>query len=143
MKWRKSMITAPGLLAGMGVIVGAWGYFGVTPAAVQAPGGFEVWQVLRPGEDWQTFWSYREGLRYYGGAIFLLTAAMALLHYAMVGPDRVTVSGRKVQRFRGSEVLMHMALALSFLVLWVSGLYLLWSRLVLEGPDRPRWWSSL
>ncbi len=138
MRWRGWMITTATLLAGTGVAVGAWGYFAVTPAAVQAPGGLEVWAALRPGEGWQTFWSYRDGLRYYGAAFFLLTAALAVLHYAAVGPDRVPASGRTVERYRGSEVLMHTTLAFSFLVLWASGLYLLWSRLVVGGPA-PFW----
>jgi formate dehydrogenase subunit gamma len=105
---------------------------------VIAPGGFEVWATLRPGEEWQTFWGYRDSLRYFGATFFLLTAALAMLHYAAVGPARVPTSGRTVQRFRWSEVLTHAALTFSFLVLWVSGLYLLLSRLFLERPA-PFW----
>ena len=138
MKRRIWLVMTAMLLAGLGVVVGAWGYLGVGSEEVIAPGGFEVWQTLRPGEEWQTFWGYRDSLRYFGATLFLLTAALAMLHYAAVGPARVPTSGRTVQRFRGSEVLMHTALVLSFLVLWVSGLYLLLSRLVVEGPA-PFW----
>ena len=138
MKRRIWLVMTAMLLAGLGVVVGAWGYLGVGSEEVIAPGGFEVWQTLRPGEEWQTFWGYRDSLRYFGATLFLLTAALAMLHYAAVGPARVPTSGRTLQRFRGSEVLMHTALVLSFLVLWVSGLYLLLSRLVVEGPA-PFW----
>jgi formate dehydrogenase subunit gamma len=93
---------------------------------------------LRPADGWQKFWAYREALRYYGAAAFLLTAALALLHYAAVGPYRVPLSGRTVRRFPWSEVLMHLVLALTFLLLWASGLYLLLNRLVLEQPH-PFW----
>ena len=138
MKRRIWLVMTAMLLAGLGVVVGAWGYLVVGSEQVIAPGGFEVWATLRPGEEWQTFWGYRDSLRYYGAVLFLLTAALALLHYAAVGPDRISASGRTAQRFRGSEVLMHTALTFSFLVLWVSGLYLLLSRLFLERPA-PFW----
>ncbi|MFQ5861381.1 MAG: formate dehydrogenase subunit gamma [Dehalococcoidia bacterium] len=137
MRWQGWIVTSATLLGGLGVAVGAWGYF-ATATGAAVPGDFEVWQTLRPGEDWQTFWSYRDGLRYYGGALLLLTVVLALLHYVAVGPDRVPASGRMVERYRGSEVLMHAALALSFLVLLASGLYLLWGRFVVGGPA-PFW----
>jgi formate dehydrogenase subunit gamma len=138
MKGRVWLVLTATLLAGLGVVVGAWGYLVVGSEEVIAPGGFEVWATLRPGEAWQDFWGYRDSLRYYGAALFLLTAALAMLHYAAVGPDRVPTSGRTVQRYRWSEVLTHAALTFSFLVLWVSGLYLLLSRLFLERPA-PFW----
>jgi formate dehydrogenase subunit gamma len=130
-------ITVATLLAGLGVAVGAWGYF-ASAAGPAVPGGFEVWQDLRPAEEWQSFWSFRDGLRFYAGVVFLLTAALALLHYATVGPDRVPASGQMVERYRGSEVLMHAVLAVTFLILTASGLYLLWNRLVVGGPA-PFW----
>ena len=138
MKRRIWLVMTATLLAGLGVAIGAWGYVAGGSEQVVVPGDFGVWATLRPGEEWQTFWGYRDSLRYYGAVLFLLTAALALLHYAAVGPDRISASGRTAQRFRGSEVLMHTALVLSFLVLWVSGLYLLLSRLVVEGPA-PFW----
>ncbi|MFQ5960089.1 MAG: formate dehydrogenase subunit gamma [Candidatus Methylomirabilales bacterium] len=138
MRWRGWIIITATLLAGLSVVVGAWGYFTVSPKEVITPGGFEVWGTLRPGEAWEGFWVYRDGLRYYGAALFLLTAALVLLHYAAVGPDTVSASGRTVQRFRWREVLTHAALTFSFLVLWVSGLYLILSRLFLERPA-PFW----
>lgn len=138
MKRRIWLVMTAMLLAGLGVVVGAWGYLVVGSEQVIAPGGFEVWATLRPGEEWQTFWGYRDSLRYFGATLFLLTAALAMVHYAVVGPDRVPTSGRTVQRYRWSEVLTHAALTFSFLVLWVSGLYLLLSRLFLERPA-PFW----
>ena len=138
MKWRVWLVMTATVLAGLGVVVGAWGFFAVRPEQGIAPGGFEVWATLRPEEGWQSFWGYRDGLRYYGAALFLITMAAGLLHYAVVGPDRVPASGRSVQRYLWAEVLMHAALAFSFLVLWVSGLYLLLSRLFLERPA-PFW----
>ncbi len=138
MKRRIWLVMTAMLLAGLGVVVGAWGYLVVGSEQVIAPGGFEVWATLRPGEEWQTFWGYRDSLRYFGATLFLLTAALAMLHYAAVGPVRVPTSGRTVQRYRWSEVLTHAALTFSFLVLWVSGLYLLLSRLFLERPA-PFW----
>jgi formate dehydrogenase subunit gamma len=137
MRWRGWIITTAILLSGLGVAVGAWAYFATGPAPA-VPGGYEVWQTLRPGEEWQAFWNYRNGIRLYGAALFVFAAALALLHYVVIGPDRVAASGRMVARFRGGEVVMHMALALSFLVLLSSGLYLLWNRLLVGGP-MPFW----
>lgn len=133
MRWREWMITTAVLLAGLGVAMGAWAYFATAPAPA-VPGGYEVWQTLRPGEQWQSFWSYRNGVRFYGAALFVLAAVLALLHYALIGPDWLPASGRMVVRFRRGEVFMHMMLALSFIVLLSSGLYLLWNRLVVGGP---------
>ena len=126
------------LLAGFGLAVGAWGYLSVSPRDVIVPGSFEVWGTLRPGNEWQNFWDFRDGLRFYGGSLFLLTVALALFHYAAVGPDRVPESGQTVRRFRWGEVLMHATLLFSSIALWASGLYLLWNRLFLEGPA-PTW----
>lgn len=133
-RWMMVMAT---LLAGLGVGAGAWGYFLADQGQV-APGGYEVWTALRPTKGWQSFWYYRDGLRYYGAALFLITVALTLLHYAAVGPDRVPLSGRRVRRFGWSEVATHSTLAVSFLALWMSGLYLLWARLFLEKPA-PFW----
>lgn len=140
MKLRRLIVMAATALAGLSVAIGAWGYFYAAGPGPVVPGGYEIWAALRPGQGWERFWNFREGLRYYGGALFLLTAALALLHYAVVGPDRVPLAGRVVQRYWWSEVLMHTVLAVSFLVLWVSGLYLLWSHLFREGPA---FWGGL
>ncbi|MFQ5849729.1 MAG: hypothetical protein ACE5JU_03960 [Candidatus Binatia bacterium] len=137
-KIRACMVVAAILLAGGGVAVGAWGYFAVRPGWVAAPGGSEVWQALRPGDGWEAFWTYREGLRYYGAGFFLLTVALGMLHYVLVGPDRVSTGGRAVERYRRREVLTHTALGVLFLVLWASGLYLLLGQFFLSGPA-PFW----
>ena len=138
MRQRGWMVAIAGLLAGLAVVCGAWGTYVTAPPGPIAPGGFEVWAALRPAEGWQSFGVYRDGLRYYGGAFFLLTVALALFHYAVVGPHRVPLSGRTVRRYQWGEVLTHSVLAVSYLLLWMSGLYLLWNRLVLERPT-PVW----
>lgn len=80
---------------------------------------------------WQEFVTYREALRWFGGAVLGLTVVLVLSHFAVYGAHHVRPRGRLVRRYRVKEVLLHALLALAFLGAWATSTYLVLAKYVL------------
>jgi formate dehydrogenase subunit gamma len=103
-----------------------------TNVLIQPPARF-IGQEHRTtaGEAWRLF---RNGpLTFYGGWLVLLVLAVIAALYFVKGPIRLHggLSGRKILRFTLSERIVHWSVAISFCVLGISGLIMLFGKYVL------------
>jgi formate dehydrogenase subunit gamma len=83
------------------------------------------------GEAWR---QYRNGpLTQYGGWLLVVAVGLIAAAYAIFGPakQKGPDTGRKIQRFTPVERAAHWAVAISFVVLAISGLVILFGKYVL------------
>ena len=83
------------------------------------------------GEAWRKF---RNGpITFYGGWLVLLVVAVIAAIYFTMGPIKLhePPTGRKIERFTPAERWVHWSVAISFCVLGVSGLVMLFGKYVL------------
>jgi formate dehydrogenase subunit gamma len=137
-----------------------------TAAAPAAPGKSDDWRAVRQGqtgyvsipdkqagrliqsggENWR---NWRNGpISVWGGWAMLGTIALLALFFAVRGRIRIEhgASGRRVERFNDVERFAHWLTAVSFIVLALSGLNILYGRYVLRpiiGADAFAALSSL
>lgn len=117
----------------------AWATSHVVPppsALRQAAPEFQVSQVpevapREPMPGWQAFVTYREALRWFGGAVLALMVVAALSHLAVYGYHHLRPTGRLIRRYTAKEVLLHALLALAFVGAWASSTYLILAKHVL------------
>lgn len=136
-----------------------WGGSGDVPATVMPqPSDSMMWRQIRrgltgtvsipnkqagqlvqsEGDNWRAI---RNGpLSVYGGWLMLATIVVLAVFFLVRGRIRIDkgASGRTVERFNGIERFAHWLLAVSFIVLALSGLNMLYGRYVLLpviGPD--------
>lgn len=83
------------------------------------------------GEAWR---QYRNGpLTFYGGWLLVLTAALLAIVYLAKGPIKLkgTPTGRLIERFTSVERIAHWTMAISFVVLAISGIIMLFGKYIL------------
>lgn len=83
------------------------------------------------GHDWRKF---RNGpLTLYGGWLIVLVPALIMLYFMIKGPIKThdKPTGRLIERFNSVERVAHWTMAISFMVLAISGLVLLFGKHVL------------
>jgi len=100
-------------------------------SAVTAPGGQAGLAIQSTGENWRQF--RNSDLATYGWWGLAGITALCLLYYLIAGPIRIEGgrSGRVIERFAFSERTGHWVLAISFIVLAITGLNMLYGRTVL------------
>lgn len=98
------------------------GQYGSSEGDVIVQRGGNSWRVLRNGP-----------VATASGTLFVLALIAIALFYAAVGPARTdhAESGRKIVRFTNWERLVHWATAISFLILAVTGLFVLFGKVIL------------
>jgi formate dehydrogenase subunit gamma len=98
------------------------GQYGTSEGDVVLQRGGNTWRVLRNGPLATT-----------SGALFVLALIGAALFYMAVGPTRLsgTESGRRIVRFTNWERLVHWSTAISFLILALTGLFILFGKVIL------------
>jgi formate dehydrogenase subunit gamma len=98
------------------------GQYGSSEGNVILQRGGNSWRVLRNGPVATTT-----------GTLFLLALLALALFYVAVGPARMehTESGRTIVRFSNWDRLVHWATAISFLVLAITGLIIMFGKVVL------------
>jgi formate dehydrogenase subunit gamma len=98
------------------------GQYGSTEGTVIVQRGGNTWRVLRNGP-----------IATISGAIMVLALVVIFLFYRAVGPARTDApdTGRRLQRFTGWERHVHWATAISFIILAVTGLVILFGKKIL------------
>jgi formate dehydrogenase subunit gamma len=103
-----------------------------TNVLIQPPARFIGQDVkVTAGEAWRQF---RNGpVTFYGGGLVVLVLVAILGFYAWKGPVKVHAppTGRLIHRFNGLEQAVHWSTAISFCVLGLSGLVMLFGKHVL------------
>lgn len=127
---------AAGIVNQLGTLGGAsdpevWRALRYGSADVKVSAGGEVASVLMQdgGMRWLAF---RDGpLRDYGGGLLLATIVLLALFYVLRGKIRIDeeMTGRTVTRFQAIERFAHWLLAGSFIVLALTGLFVLFGRI--------------
>jgi formate dehydrogenase subunit gamma len=83
------------------------------------------------GEAWRNF---RNGpLTFYGGWLLIIVAAVIVLFYAIRGAMKLTepLTGRLIERFSSLERIAHWCVAISFVLMALTGLTILFGKYVL------------
>jgi formate dehydrogenase subunit gamma len=98
------------------------GQYGATEGTVIVQRGGNQWRVWRNGP-----------LATLGGTILVLALILIFVFYRLVGPARTDEAdtGRRIQRFTSWERGVHWATAISFIILAVTGLVILFGKKVL------------
>ncbi len=83
------------------------------------------------GEAWRNF--HNGPLIFYGGWLLILAAAAIMVYYAVKGSMKLkhARTGRLVERFNSLERIAHWSTAISFVILALSGLTILFGKFVL------------
>jgi formate dehydrogenase subunit gamma len=91
-----------------------------TGVLIQSAG--ETWRQIRNGP-----------VTFYGGLLVVLVAAAILAFYSIFGPVKLhdKPTGRQIQRFTRLDQIVHWSVAISFCVLGLSGLIMLFGKHVL------------
>jgi formate dehydrogenase subunit gamma len=91
-----------------------------TGVLIQSAG--ETWRQIRNGP-----------VTFYGGLLVVLVAAAILAFYSIFGPVKLhdKPTGRQIQRFTRLDQIVHWGVAISFVVLGLSGLIMLFGKHVL------------
>lgn len=98
------------------------------PAYASVPGHETNVLIEDTGHEWRAF---RNGpLTFYGGIALLVVPALLLLFYFIKGPFRLhdKPSGRVIERFNSAERMTHWTMAISFVILAVTGIFILFGK---------------
>ncbi len=138
---------APALPAGSTAAVGwnqppKWSEVEQKPQYASVPGREVNVLVEDQGQWWR---AVRNGpITFYGGIVLLIVPALLLLFYAFKGSMKLhgQPTGRLIERFNDAERMSHWTMAISFVVLAVTGLVTLFGKYVLLpvlGPTAFSW----
>ncbi|MCB1897501.1 MAG: formate dehydrogenase subunit gamma [Zoogloeaceae bacterium] len=103
------------------------------PGLSQVPGAERGVMINARGETWR---QQRNGpLKRYGGMVLLAMLGIIVLFYLVKGPMKLSEppTGRKIQRFTPFERFVHWGTAITFILMGLTGLAILFGRTVL-GP---------
>jgi formate dehydrogenase subunit gamma len=105
-----------------------WGNLSERPAFATIPGRETNRLIQSTGREWRAF---RNGpLTRYGGYFFALVLAVLTVFYLIRGPLTLhgQPTGRLIERFNAVERTSHWVLAISFVILAISGVVILWGK---------------
>ena len=106
----------------------AWDSLSERPAYASVPGRETNRLIQGSGREWREF---RNGpLTRYGGWLFAFAFLVLLAFFLYRGPIKVhgQPTGRLIERFNAVERTTHWALAISFVLLALSGVVILWGK---------------
>jgi formate dehydrogenase subunit gamma len=102
--------------------------------------------VQSGGETWRA-WRNHYVVRYGGWALSAMVIVIALFHWRKGAMQlHGAPTGRKIQRFKSQERVLHWSTAISFVVLAISGLLMLFGKYILLpiiGPTLFSWLTQL
>ncbi len=101
------------------------------PARTQAPRPDDAVLIDVQGEDYRQF--RNEKLTRYGGWVLAGALILLALYHLVHGPVRIVdgESGSRIERFKRYDLILHWVMAVTFLILAVTGLLFLFGRLVI------------
>lgn len=105
-----------------------WSEVEQKPAYASVPGTETNVLIEDNGHAWRAF---RNGpLTFYGGIALLVVPALLLLFYFIKGPFRLheKPSGRLIERFNSAERMTHWTMAISFVILAITGIFILFGK---------------
>ena len=108
-----------------------WGSLSERPQYSSIPGRETNRLIQGAGREWRAF---RNGpLTRYGGYFFALVLAVLTIFYLVRGPLRLhgQPTGRLIERFNAVERMSHWVMAISFVLLALSGIVILWGKHVI------------
>lgn len=108
-----------------------WNEVSTTPQYASVPGRETNILIQDAGHKWRAL---RNGpVTFYGGLIVLVIPALILLFYAMKGKIKLhdKPTGRLIERFNSAERVAHWTMAISFVILAVSGLVMMFGKYLL------------
>jgi len=106
----------------------AWGAVSSTPQYASVPGRETNVLIQGAGHEWRKI---RNGpVTFYGGLILVLPIALLVLFYFAKGPLKTKdpLTGRLIERFSSVERVAHWTMAISFVVLAITGILLLFGK---------------
>jgi formate dehydrogenase subunit gamma len=106
----------------------AWDSTSERPQYASVPGRETNRLIQSSGREWRAF---RNGpLTHYGGWLFAFAFLVLLAFYLWRGPIKVhgAPTGRLIERFNAVERTTHWVLAISFVLLALSGVVILWGK---------------
>jgi len=106
----------------------AWGAASERPQYASVPGVDTNRLIQGAGREWRAF---RNGpVTRYGGWLFAFAFVVLVAFYLFRGPIKVhgQPTGRLIERFNGVERVTHWTLAISFVLLALSGVVILWGK---------------
>jgi formate dehydrogenase subunit gamma len=109
----------------------AWGGVSESRQYASIPGVDRAQLIQGAGRQWRAF---RNGvLTRYAGWIFVLVLAALTLFYLIRGPLRLhgQPTGRLIERFNAVERTSHWTLAISFVLLGLTGVVILWGKYII------------
>lgn len=141
----------PALPAGSTAAVGwnnppKWSEVEGKPQYASVPGHETNVLVEDKGHWWRTI---RNGpVTFYGGILLLLAPALLLVFYMVKGPVKLhdKPTGRLIERFNSAERMAHWTMAVSFVLMAITGMSILFGKYVLLpviGADLFSWFTSI
>jgi formate dehydrogenase subunit gamma len=106
----------------------AWNDVSTRPQYASVPGRETNVLIQGAGHEWRKL---RNGpITFYGGIVLLIPIALLVLFHVIKGPMRLhdPKTGRLVERFTSVERVVHWTMAVSFIVLSLTGLTLLFGK---------------
>jgi formate dehydrogenase subunit gamma len=115
-----------------------------TPGVSTVPGA-ESGVLIQPGENWRNL---RNGpIMFYGGSLIIAVLIALLAKHIIIGKDKLeSRTGRMVPRWSVFERILHWYVAISFIVLAITGMSLIFGRSVLiplMGKEGFAAWAQL
>ncbi len=103
------------------------------PGLSQIKGGESGVLINAEGQRWRE--RRNDGMKRYGGRVLLAMVGIIALYYLLKGPMKLSEppSGRKIRRFTPFERFAHWGTAITFILMALTGLAILFGRTVL-GP---------
>jgi formate dehydrogenase subunit gamma len=141
----------PALPAGSTAAVGwnnppNWSEVQGKPQYASVPGHETNVLVQDSGQWWRTL---RNGpVTFYGGILLLVAPALLLVLYMVKGPFKLhdKPTGRLIERFNSAERMAHWTMAISFVLMAITGMSILWGKYVLLpviGSDLFSWFTTI
>ncbi len=141
----------PALPAGSTAAVGwnnppKWSDVEGKPQYASVPGHETNVLVEDKGHWWRTI---RNGpVTFYGGILLLLAPALLLVFYMVKGPVKLhdKPTGRLIERFNSAERMAHWTMAVSFVLMAITGMAILFGKYVLLpviGADLFSWFTTI
>jgi formate dehydrogenase subunit gamma len=109
----------------------SWNDVSGKPQYASVPGRETNVLIQGAGNEWRKI---RNGpVTFYGGIVLLIPLGILLLFYLAKGPIKVhdPLTGRQIERFSGVERVAHWTMGLSFVVLAITGIVILFGKYIL------------
>jgi formate dehydrogenase subunit gamma len=106
----------------------SWGAASERPQYASVPGVDTNRLIQGAGREWRAF---RNGpVTQYGGWLIVIVFAAIMLFYLIKGPIKMhgRPTGRLIERFNAVERVSHWTMAISFVLLALSGIVILWGK---------------